>query len=143
MQSGGIEAMASSEPHGRFFLAGVIPGLGCVRIHSPSLLAQQMTPRPGCCRMLVTPVKGWSTLGCAGSVRSRTLTVSVGLSALGMPPLALLSGTAAMPTSGLTISSLPAVASFEETLRFTKLGAAGLVTSTTVKPCRDAFWTYR
>jgi hypothetical protein len=93
--------------------------------------------------MLVTPVKVCSTLGCAGSLRSRTLTVSVGLSALRMTPLEFLSGTSAMPTSGLTISSLPAVASFEDALRFTKLGVVGLVTSTTVKPCLDAFWRYR
>ena len=93
--------------------------------------------------MLVTPVNVWSTLGCAGSLRSRILTVSVGLSVLRMTPLEFLSGTSARPTSEPAISSLPAVASLEGALRFTKLGSRGFVTSTTVKPCLDAFWTYR
>ena len=39
-QSGGMEAMASSEPHARFFFAGVSPCRAWFRTQSPSLLAK-------------------------------------------------------------------------------------------------------
>jgi len=39
-QSGGMEAIASSEPQARFFFAGVRPGLAWLRIQRPSLLVR-------------------------------------------------------------------------------------------------------